>query len=368
MKYARILAEFYNTPWLMLRSRFDAFLAVVEDRSAGGTISAEELMEFKAFAVEAQSRSGASSYGAIGVLPVQGIIAHHAGMVNNISGPGGVSVDSLTAQFRAMVADPNVKAIILNIDSPGGGVPGVPELAAEILAARDQKPIVAVSNSMAASAAYWIASQCTEIVCIPSGEVGSIGVVAKHRDESGAMAAAGVKDTFITDGDYKVEGNSTEPLSDDARSAIQARVTEFGNMFRAAVSKGRGVPVKTVASDYGKGRMLGAQSALKAGMIDRIDTLDNTIRRLSSPRGLSSVSNKGVDAAGQAELEFELPSLPMATAYNAPVITIVDCGIMSEKNADFVAKLIDSQRPQSINPDPSAQRRRLLDLEEAEAA
>ena len=96
MKYARILAEFYNTPWLILRSRFDAFLSVVEDRSAGGSISAEELMEFKAFAVEAQARSGASSYGAIGVLPVQGIIVHYAGMVNNMSGFGGVLVDFLT--------------------------------------------------------------------------------------------------------------------------------------------------------------------------------------------------------------------------------------------------------------------------------
>src|SRR5690606_12609791 len=110
-----------------------------------------------------------------------------------------------------------VGTIVLDVDSPGGGVYGVAEFAEEIYKARGQKRIVAVANSMAASAAYWIATAADELVVTPGGEVGSIGVYMLHEDWSGAYEKAGIKPTVIKFGENKAEGIDVEPLSESAQ-------------------------------------------------------------------------------------------------------------------------------------------------------
>ncbi len=134
---------------------------------------------------------------------------------------GGTSVQGVARQFRAAMADPDIGRVILDVDSPGGQVGGVEELAREIYQARGQKPVTAIANGLAASAAYWIATAADEFVVTPSGQVGSIGVFGMHQDVSAALEKDGVKVTMVSAGKYKTEGNPFEPLTDEARAAMQ---------------------------------------------------------------------------------------------------------------------------------------------------
>jgi signal peptide peptidase SppA len=158
----------------------------------------------------------------------------------------------------------------------------VPELASEIMAARGSKPIIAQANPMAASGAYWIASACDELVVTPSGDVGSIGVYTAHQDVSALQEKMGVKTTLVSAGEYKVERNPFQPLSDDAQAEMQARVDTIYESFVQAVADGRGVDAETVTNDFGKGRMMLAAQAVKAGMADSVGTFDETLARLQA--------------------------------------------------------------------------------------
>lgn len=305
------LAWVAEQPWALRPETFALFRGILLRRDSGVRLSAEEIAarigtdysrprheclfcdaETGAPVVTAyptpEALSGATAGRAqgsvIAVLPVLGVISQRAAMVDDVSGPGGTSVERLTARFRSVLADPSVKAIILDIDSPGGGVYGVQELAAEILASRGQKPILAVANSLAASAAVWIATAADEFSATPSAEVGSIGVYAAHEDISKYLEAEGIKVTLVSAGEFKTEGNQFEPLSEDAVAYMKTRVDEYMNAFVGAVAKGRGVSAAKVRKDFGQGRTMGAQAAKAAGLIDRIETLDQAIRRVAGKR------------------------------------------------------------------------------------
>lgn len=277
--------------WAIRRSAFQAIQA--------------ELVRHDPQAIRAPaalSGPAARQAGAVAVLPMMGPISQRADLWSMLF--GGTSTECFGAMFAQAVADPNVAAIVINVDSPGGTVSGVPELAAQINAARGTKPIVAVANGMAASAAYWLASQADEIVVTPSGEVGSIGVFCAHFDESGALEQAGVKPTLISAGKYKVEGNPFGPLTDEALASIQSRVDDLYAMFTSDVAKARAMPVDRVRGRaFGEGRMLGAKRSVNSGMADRVGTLSETIGRLSTPQGRRTVRTAGSTEWRRARLE-----------------------------------------------------------------
>ena len=158
---------------------------------------------------------------------------------------GGVSTQMLGDDIKALAADDSVKSIVLDIDSGGGSVYGVEELVSIINEAKESKHITAVANSLAASAAYWIGLACSEFVVTPSGEVGSIGVITAHHDQSMADEAMGVDVTYITAGKYKAEGNPHQSLDEDALAALQSAVDVYYETFVNSVAKGRGVDAKT---------------------------------------------------------------------------------------------------------------------------
>ena len=154
-------------------------------------------------------------------------------------------------------------------------------MAAQMFALRGQKKQIAQVNDMACSAAYWLASQCDEIVSIPSGTTGSIGVFCAHEDLSAALDKEGIKVTLISAGKHKTSGNPFEPLSDEERAVLQTRVDDAYGQFVKDVARGRGVTPADVRHGYGEGRALGAKDAKAAGLIDRIATMDETLARLT---------------------------------------------------------------------------------------
>jgi capsid assembly protease len=196
---------------------------------------------------------------------------------------GGTSYQAFEAALADAVQDSDIGAIVLDVDSPGGTVSGGIEAADAIYRARAVKPIIAVANTQAASAAYWLASQASELYVTPSGTVGSVGVYMLHEDESGWLEKAGLKMTYVHAGEYKVEGNSYEPLGEAARAEMQAWVDACRTQFIAAVARGRGTSPEAVLDLYGKGRLLRAEDARSVGMVDGIATLDDVIARLAAP-------------------------------------------------------------------------------------
>ncbi len=281
-------------PWVIQQPMLALMVDLVRTRIESGPLSEDEITRRLAAAkADNGTRTGPAMVGSVAVIPMYGVISQRMGLMSAMS--GGTSIDELRGQLRQALADPAVSAIVFDIDSPGGATDGVPEFAAELRQARQgAKPIVAQVNTLAASAGYWLAAQCSEVICTPSGEVGSIGVYAMHEDVSRQDEMAGVKTTLISAGPFKVDGNPFEPLTDTARAAIQEQVDAFYSMFVADVGRGRKTNADNVAANYGQGRTLLAKPALAAGMIDGIDTLDATLARLQ-PRA-QSLGRRAADA------------------------------------------------------------------------
>jgi signal peptide peptidase SppA len=278
--YSHVTKALFERAWAVQPHMLTFMADLLRFRSAGGSPTVDEIAERLAGArAQNGDRAGGAKVGPVAVIPMYGIISQRQSLMSDTS--GGTSIDELRNALRAALGDRSISAIVFDIDSPGGSVDGVPEFAAELRAARGgSKPIVGQVNTLAASAAYWLAAQMTEIVATPSGEVGSIGVFAMHEDVSVAAEMAGVKTTLVSAGPFKTEGNQFEPLSDTAREAIQGQVDDFYGMFVGDVARGRRVTVDKVSADYGQGRTLLARTALAAGMVDRIGTLEDTVSRL----------------------------------------------------------------------------------------
>ncbi len=313
LRYSHVVRYVYETPWAVLPATLTVILDLLRFRALGGRLTAEEIRE-RIGAVSREARRGA---GSVAVLPLFGVIAHRANMVHDSS--GGTSVERFTAQFRQALADPSVGAIVLDVDSPGGTVNGVDELSAEIHRARGQKPIVAIANSLAASAAYWIATAADELVVTPTGEVGAIGVLAAHEDLSAAMEKAGIRTTLISAGKYKGEGTPYFPLGDEAKAAIQERVDDYYDLFTRAVARNRGVSVRDVREGFGEGRVVGARRALRLGMVDRIETLDQVLARLANAGAGRSGSGAALSLAAGPIAPHRSPGIaPDETPWDGP--------------------------------------------------
>lgn len=276
LRYAHILSFVLEHPWAITRPMLQTIAGVIGRRAAGHQASEQDI----AAALTNRKALPQPDGGAIAIIPVYGVLVPRANMMSEMS--GGTSFDRLTAQLREALGNTNVNTIVLDVDSPGGSVAGATEFAREVLRARTKKPVVAIANFTMASAAYWLASCATEVVASPSASVGSVGVFTIHEDLSKALAMEGIKQTFISAGKYKTEGNEAEPLSPEAEAFMQKRVDEAYALFCGDISKGRGVPLDDVRTGYGQGRSVSAQEALALGMVDKIATFDATIARLMS--------------------------------------------------------------------------------------
>lgn len=276
MKYLRAVEYVSNVLWVIHPDKLQTILSVLAFRASGDEFTPEE--------IKSQIGSGAeraSARGNVAVVPLRGTIAHRIGMMDESS--GGISAERFTTMMNAAVADPSIGSIVIDCDSPGGTIPGVPEAAAAVYAARGVKPVVAVANSMMASAAYWICSQADEIVAIPSiieGKIGSIGAYFAHKDMSAALEKEGVKITLISAGKYKTEGNPLGPLTPEAEAILQTQANDAHGAFMKDVARGRGVTPSAVRDGFGEGRALNAKDALNAGMVDSIGTMSDTVVRL----------------------------------------------------------------------------------------
>ena len=154
--------------------------------------------------------------GPVAVIPVEGVLTKRGlSFWGYQLAPG---MRDVAAALRSACADRGVKAILLDVDSPGGTVDGIEELAEVVAEAGSAKPLYAFADGLMASAAYWLSCNAREIAAPATAEVGSIGVVMMHREYSKALEGAGITCNIIAAGHYKAAGNMVEPLSEEMRA------------------------------------------------------------------------------------------------------------------------------------------------------
>jgi len=192
---------------------------------------------------------------------------------------GGASTLAIRKQLRAALQDEDVSAILLHIDSPGGTVAGTHELASAVAAANKIKPVTAFIDDLGASAAYWVASQAGTIVVNRMGLVGSIGVITTVVDSSVAAEREGLKVHIIATGDMKGAGTPGTEVTDEHLAELQSLVDNINKVFLSEVAKNRPMTAEELLGL--QANVFAAPEALKLGLVDKVDTLDNTLAELN---------------------------------------------------------------------------------------
>jgi signal peptide peptidase SppA len=267
-------ARLYGTPLLIARAKLDVILSALAPRLAGRM----------AFPLDGDDPLGEPDMevtdDGIAIIPVVGTLVARSGYLGAASGLTAYS--DLGHAIDAAATDPGIRAILLDIDSPGGEVGGRFDLVDQIQAVRQQcgKPIWACADEAALSAAFAIGCTADRLYVTQTGEVGSIGVVAAHRDESGADAQAGLAWTFIHAGACKVDGNPHQPLSDTARTALQTDVDGIYGRFVDLVAKCRKTSPDAIRAT--EAAVYRGDQAVAAGLADCVGTLRQALTDLGT--------------------------------------------------------------------------------------
>lgn len=215
---------------------------------------------------------------------------HNGAAVVNIRGPlfryrsiftwllGGTSVEETSLALHAALDDPAIKRVVLAMNSPGGQIDGINELANSIRAANEQKPVTAYVDGLAGSGAYWLASAAGKIVTDETAQLGSIGVLATVMDDREAEERRGVKRYDVISSQSPLK--RSDPASDEGRQQLQEMVDAMAQVFIEKVARFRGVDPERVQRDFGGGAVLPARKAIRAGMADRLGSLRGLLAQM----------------------------------------------------------------------------------------
>jgi len=337
MFHTQIAQRAFNTPLLVEPSKAMAFLAGLGPRItgrhlrlAGLEVSPEDVAQAALPAragilttgLAEQYQSGGQSPFAIvdgiAVIEVSGVLVHRGAWIGQSSGQ--TSYEGIAAQLAAAVADPAVRGIALEIDSFGGEVAGVFDLADAIRAARAAKPVQAFVAEHAFSAGYALASQATSIILPRTGAVGSIGVVVMHADLSGQLSDDGVTVTLIHSGAHKVDGNPYAPLPDPVRARIQTEVDSIRTLFAQTVAAGRGRRLSAEAALATEAECYRGAEAVAAGLADEVSDPASAFAAFAAAlNGRGTIRSAGPGRPVQSHQSKESIMKPNAsTATEAP--------------------------------------------------
>jgi len=268
-----LASRLYGTPLLIARPKLEVILGVVARKLAGDTLATPPPAN-----VDAGMTGGLQIVDGITILPILGTLVRRSSYIGAASGL--TSYHDIEAMAEAAFADPMVKAVLLEIDSSGGEAGGVFDLAQRLrtLAQTSGKPLWAIADEAALSAAYAIACAADRVWLTRTAEVGSIGVVAVHVDESVADAKAGLNYTFLHAGAHKVDGHPHAPLPASVAADIQADIEQLYDQFIALVAGFRRLTPEAIRDT--EARVYRGEAALRVGLADRIGTRADAITAL----------------------------------------------------------------------------------------
>ena len=292
MRFAHLAQRLFNVPIAIHPRKAEVVMAALAERlgvthlvqSTGDVVILDKSAWFDDgeddFTARRETRAdpGYDLAGPVAIIPVQGTLVAKLGSLRPYSGMTGY--DGIRQAYLGALTDPQVEAIALDIDSPGGEVAMCFDLVDTLFENRGQKPTWAILTESAYSAAYALASACDRIVVPRTGGTGSIGVICMHVDWSRALDTAGLKVTFIVSAgaDRKTDGHSEIPLSAEALAAIQGEIDAMGQLFCDTVGRNRGLASRAVR-DLAAATFLGPEG-LAAGLADAVMVPDAAFRAL----------------------------------------------------------------------------------------
>lgn len=285
-----LASRLYGTPLLIARPKLEVILGVVARKLAGDTLATPPPAN-----LDTGMTGGLQIVEGIAVLPVLGTLVRRSSYIGAASGL--TSYHDIEAMAEAAFADPMVKAVLLEIDSSGGEAGGVFDLAQRLrtLAQTSGKPLWAIADEAALSAAYAIACTADRLWLTRTAEVGSIGVVAVHVDESVADAKAGLNYTFLHAGAHKVDGHPHAPLPAPVAADIQTDIEHLHEQFISLVAGFRRLTPEAVRTT--EARVYRGEAAIQAGLADQIGTRAEAITALQRQLAMSASRSLRTKAA-----------------------------------------------------------------------
>lgn len=273
------LLDILTGPWAITPDKLIELQAIYATHLRGDKIDLEAVEARLGRPLASEQRAYQLVDGtSVAVLEIAGVIAPKANMFTRIS--GGAAASLLQQQVQSMAADPRVKAVVVDADSPGGNVLGIPALAEAVRALAAVKPTVTVCTGTMASAMYWVGSASNAVYLSGATDfVGSIGVVSTHSYDPRKSA---VQTTEITAGKYKRMGSDNAPLDAEGRAYMQAQVDQMYRVFVEAVASHRQASVDDVLAHMADGRIFIGQQAIDAGLADGFSTVDAMVERLAA--------------------------------------------------------------------------------------
>ncbi len=299
-----LASRLYGTPLLIARPKLEVILGVVARKLAGDTLAMPPPSS-----VDTGMTGGLQNLEGIAVLPVLGTLVRRSSYIGAASGL--TSYHDIEAMAEQAFADPAVRAVLLEIDSSGGEAGGVFDLAQRLraLSQTSGKPLWAIADESALSAAYAIACAADRLWLTRTAEVGSIGVVAVHVDESLADAKAGLNYTFLHAGAHKVDGHPHAPLPAPVAADIQADIEQLHTQFIALVAGFRRLSVDAIRDT--EARVYRGEAALQEGLADQIGTRAEAITALQRQLAMSagrSLRNKAASLSATRTTSRSQPS------------------------------------------------------------
>jgi signal peptide peptidase SppA len=333
--------------WLGTEAGYETYLqavvAAAEFQARGGSM--EDMMG-----------SGVEVQDNVGVIPIQGpLVPGDAGFMRlfGITGYGNIADALISA-----VQDSSVHAIVLSIDSPGGQVNGVQDLATLISNVDKVKPVAVHTGGAMMSAAYWLGVSGRRMFASQTAEVLSIGTMMVHMEKTKMLADAGVKATIIRSGKYKALGNPYEPLSDTAKAEMQGKADALSSIFLGHVAERRGMTAAVADRKIGQGRTMLAEDAVAAGGIDVVGSLGDAMAYAKSqapkPANVRKSLTASVDTPVVASHNSEKPGSDDMNLTEAQLAALASGTPMAEVLKMAVAPPTTTADPVVDEPTPAA--------------
>ncbi len=264
--------------WAMDAAVLEQMAAIVNRHLQGVRLSAAEIEAATAKKLDAPARSYQVTPDGRAVIPVGGLIAKHARMVNGVSQPRGTSLERLRTQLGEALDDPQVRSIFLHIESPGGSATGLADFADELYQAGAEKPVVAFADDLAASAAYWLGAQANVFYGSRRAQVGSIGVYSLVVDSSRWAENEGLKVHILRTGGHKGVGAPGVAIDQEQLEVLQQQVNDVYEDFLQGVLRGRAEALdEENLRKLADGRTYAAAAAQRRGLLDAVLTLEEAL-------------------------------------------------------------------------------------------
>lgn len=372
MRNPHIAARIFNTPLLIHPQKLDAIIAGLGPRLF--EVSAADIRNlqdptlqqlpaelFSTKKGEYNKERGYKVVDGVAVIGINGITVHRTRM----EGPSSylIGYNDITADIEHAMENSDVHAILRVYDSPGGESSGAFEHSDRLRDMRGKKPMIAIADSIAASAAYMAGTAADELVVSQTGYVGSIGVVMRHADLSRALANEGVNITHIYAGAHKIDGNPYAPLPEQVRADFQTEINSLYEMFIDTVVKNRNITAEAVRGT--EARTYRGEEAVRVGLADRVSTTDALISELAAKRSTKSYSMPSSMAApiqenaGLSGTQQDKTASPISTKG----VTAMNLDELRAAHPDLCAALVDEGRNAGFEAGAAAERQRIQEVE-----